>query len=495
MTHQMNILIIGDSFAADWSAVDSTYPGWPQLLAKKHSVTNLAQAGCSEYKILQQLKTQQNLDLYDWIIVCHTSSARIHTRQHPVHHSDHLHAHADLIFSDIEYHAVLDKKQKNPALVAAHDFFVYHYDDDYNRDIHQLLVKEIHEIIGNTPVVVVDNFDQLNPLDYEFFLNFTKITQVVPGKVNHCSQQGNIDICHSILDIVDQPEAVLPGMVLKSLRLAELDYLLPDDPLATSGHNANYPWPITYKFNSRGYRDLEWPSSLHELQGSVWCIGDSATMGIGAPIEHSWPSRLEQRLNNRTIKISMLGASNDWIFRQAEHVVREIQPELLVIQWSLLNRREIDDSVLREKHWQIFYNNIKDASWPDCTFKDSATLPVEIRQELENDHCKFDPTVQDEHRRMHYSASGLQDSDVDHTINLIAQLNTIQGSTRVIHNVVPTFAPTDTKELFYQEINKLSVEFIPAFQQLDFARDLAHWDIKTSDSFVDSICKILPHSN
>jgi hypothetical protein len=486
----MNILIIGDSFAADWRMIDTSYTGWPQLLAKKHSVTNLAQFGCGEYRILQQLKTQDNLDLYDWIIVCHTSAARIHTRQHPVHKGNQLHAHADLIFTDIEYHAALDKKQKNPALTSAHDFFIYHYDDEYYQDVHRLIVNEIHDIIGDRPVIVVDNFNQLNQSDYEFFLDFTKITTVTPGKINHCSAQHNLDICHCILDIIDESETILPDMVLKSFRLAELDYLLPDDPEFTK-LDTSYPWPITYKFNSRGYRDLDWPTDIETLKNSIWCIGDSATMGIGAPVEHSWPSRLALKLNNRTINISMPGASNDWIYRQADQILKEIQPKSLVLQWSLLNRREIDDSIIREEHWQIFYNSVKDPSWPNCKFTDVSTLPIEIQTELQHGHAKFDATVHDEHRRIQSDPTCTAADDVDHTINLIKQLEETKRQTTVIHNVVPAFAPLSTKDLFYQEINKLSVEFIPAFKQLDLARDQSHWDIKTNDFFVGEVLNLI----
>jgi len=48
----MKILICGDSFAADWTV---KYPGqgWPNMLAQQHEIVNLAQAGCSEYKIFK----------------------------------------------------------------------------------------------------------------------------------------------------------------------------------------------------------------------------------------------------------------------------------------------------------------------------------------------------------------------------------------------------------------------------------------------------------
>ena len=52
----MKLLITGDSFASNW------YPkykekGWPNYLEEKFQVTNLAQAGCSEYKIYKQLRS------------------------------------------------------------------------------------------------------------------------------------------------------------------------------------------------------------------------------------------------------------------------------------------------------------------------------------------------------------------------------------------------------------------------------------------------------
>ena len=60
----MNVLIAGDSFAAEWPGTN----GWVKLLARDYDVTNVAQAGVSEYKILQQIQTA-NLDEYDLIIV------------------------------------------------------------------------------------------------------------------------------------------------------------------------------------------------------------------------------------------------------------------------------------------------------------------------------------------------------------------------------------------------------------------------------------------
>ena len=39
----------------------------------------------------------------------------------------------------------------------------------------------------------------------------------------------------------------------------------------------NYPYKVNYKFNSRGFRDNEWPNNLNDR---VWCIGDSAVINL-----------------------------------------------------------------------------------------------------------------------------------------------------------------------------------------------------------------------
>ena len=104
----MNILIVGDSFAADWT-VKYKGIGWPNMLSKRHNVTNLAQAGCSEYKIYKQLLSV-NLDDFDYIIASHTSPYRIYVTEHPVHSMDKLHNDCDLIYTDLKEHSKRDKK-------------------------------------------------------------------------------------------------------------------------------------------------------------------------------------------------------------------------------------------------------------------------------------------------------------------------------------------------------------------------------------------------
>lgn len=108
-------------------------------------------------------------------------------------------------------------------------------------------------------------------------------------------------------------------------------------------HFKHYPWPVAYEYNSRGFRDREWPQTIEEMRDCVWCVGDSFTLGIGCPIDHTWPRVVEQQTGVKTINMSMDGASNDWISRRAQQVQAIIKPRAMVVLWSYWHRRETDD--------------------------------------------------------------------------------------------------------------------------------------------------------
>jgi hypothetical protein len=103
-----------------------------------------------------------------------------------------------------------------------------------------------------------------------------------------------------------------------------------------------WPHPVNYKYNSRGFRDQEWPQ---DLNSAVWCFGDSFTVGIGSCFEHTWPQVLSQHSQRRVINVSMDGASNEWIARQVCDAYDLAQPRRMVLMWSYLHRRENADNV------------------------------------------------------------------------------------------------------------------------------------------------------
>lgn len=146
-----------------------------------------------------------------------------------------------------------------------------------------------------------------------------------------------------------------------------------------SEHFLNYPHAISYRYNSRGFRDQEWPHSLEQLQNCIWCVGDSFTVGVGQPIQHIWPQRLSAKTGLRTINVSMDGASNQWISRTAQDIIQQIAPKHLVIMWSYTHRRELDRSLLVARQWMDQYNKIRQNSWPCVTYDQRDSLPLWIQ--------------------------------------------------------------------------------------------------------------------
>lgn len=246
----------------------------------------------------------------------------------------------------------------------------------------------------------------------------------------------------------------------------------------------SYPYQIEYRYNDRGFRDAAWPDSQQELQNAIWCVGDSFTVGIGSPVEHTWPSVLSRATGTRTINVSMDGASNNWICRKVLRILAEIEPQILVIHWSYIHRREEHIDVALHKRWQTFYAQVKDPSWPDCDYDQRDSLPDWILQELEQVHARIDAdAIWDEERRIYTIACSHED-DLDNTLHCIDQVTQTSARTKIIHTFIPNFVPDRFKGHIESQISGLVV---PEVTPLDWARDRLHYDILTSGWLVDHI--------
>tara|TARA_S200002703_G_scaffold53933_1_gene46595 strand:- start:5 stop:532 length:528 start_codon:yes stop_codon:yes gene_type:complete len=160
----LNILIIGDSFATKYNG---PYLGWAEILEQEHNVTNLAQAGVGEYKILKQLQSVTASD-YDCVIVSHTSPYRIHTLYHPL-HKEGLHKNCDFIYEDVRYR-----------LPDVEKFFTEYFDLDYANYIYRCIYEDI--TLRLKDCVVIDTEE----------LGIKKLFSMHRGNVQHLTQEGNI---------------------------------------------------------------------------------------------------------------------------------------------------------------------------------------------------------------------------------------------------------------------------------------------------------------
>jgi hypothetical protein len=92
----------------------------------------------------------------------------------------------------------------------------------------------------------------------------------------------------------------------------------------------DYPYYIDYKFNSRGFRDTEWPNTV---ENKIWCVGDSATLGMGIPEEFRYSSLLPN-----TINCSRILADNEWLHDNAINILQHASPRLVIMQWTYFHR-------------------------------------------------------------------------------------------------------------------------------------------------------------
>jgi hypothetical protein len=282
------------------------------------------------------------------------------------------------------------------------------------------------------------------------------------------------------------PDFVLPSRVNQCWQYSGIDSI---EHCLDKNHFEQYPHSVIYNYNSRGFRDQEWPNTIEELANAIWCIGDSFTVGIGSPLTHTWPWLLQQQTGRRVINVSMDGASNMWIARKSLDIVNKIKPTHVVIQWSYISRREKNIDADLENNWQEYYNNIKDPSWPHCTRHTINQLPKKILEEIDQAHGNWRHDIHDindEHLRL-MSINCTVDDDIKNTLDCINSLCQ-NGSTQIIHSFIPGFVPDTHQGIVESQING---RIIPEIHRLDVARDGHHYDIDTSRKFVQQIAQYL----
>lgn len=108
-----------------------------------------------------------------------------------------------------------------------------------------------------------------------------------------------------------------------------------------------YNWidrPITYKFNSYGFRADEFDSP----DPGIIFIGCSHTLGMGLPVESTWAHQVSTELKLKNYNLGLGGASNDTAFRLAHHWIAQLKPDVVIFLSTERTRLElhIDDEQL-----------------------------------------------------------------------------------------------------------------------------------------------------
>ena len=138
-------------------------------------------------------------------------------------------------------------------------------------------------------------------------------------------------------------------------------------------HYLSYTKDISYRYNSRGFRDHEWPEDLSDV---IWCVGDSFTVGIGQPFEETWPNILQKQIGMRCLNLGEDGCSNDTISLRVQEICRLYKPKFIIVMWSYLARRRVNgENVQYDKN---DFGNDEDMANFSKNFKIVNDLPTNI---------------------------------------------------------------------------------------------------------------------
>lgn len=92
-----------------------------------------------------------------------------------------------------------------------------------------------------------------------------------------------------------------------------------------------------YRFNSWGFRGEEYDQYIG--QPVIICLGDSFTVNIGGPVEHSWCNQLGKHFPIPTLNLGMDGAGNDAIAMLYYRACDLFDVQFTFIMYSFFHRR------------------------------------------------------------------------------------------------------------------------------------------------------------
>ena len=103
-----------------------------------------------------------------------------------------------------------------------------------------------------------------------------------------------------------------------------------------------------YQFNSWGFRGKEYDQYVGQAVNI--CLGDSFTVNVGGPVEHSWCSQLAEHFDIPTVNLGMNGAGNDAIQLVHSRACEVFDVQNTFVMYSYLHRRLIDNAFRQNVH-------------------------------------------------------------------------------------------------------------------------------------------------
>jgi hypothetical protein len=99
----------------------------------------------------------------------------------------------------------------------------------------------------------------------------------------------------------------------------------------------NWQIPIVYKFNPNGFRTYDFNLNDKDINIALGC---SQTLGVGLPVEMTWPYLLEKQTNTKTYNLGLGGASSDTVARLLTNISGLFAINTVYILWPSFSRFE-----------------------------------------------------------------------------------------------------------------------------------------------------------
>jgi hypothetical protein len=105
-----------------------------------------------------------------------------------------------------------------------------------------------------------------------------------------------------------------------------------------------------YKFNSWGFRgeDYEQYRKENTNQKVNVCVGDSFTLNIGGPIEHSWPHLLSKYFDQPTVNISIDGMSSYYYQSGVDKCKQLFNVDKIFVLYNLFDDAPLNSDLSRQ---------------------------------------------------------------------------------------------------------------------------------------------------
>lgn len=97
---------------------------------------------------------------------------------------------------------------------------------------------------------------------------------------------------------------------------------------------------ITYTWNSYGFRSDEF---VDDGRDCIITLGCSYTIGLGVPVQYTWPNLLRNKINPniKIYNMSLAASSSDYIVRSLYKTIETLKPKAVFVLWPRFSSREV----------------------------------------------------------------------------------------------------------------------------------------------------------